>query len=121
MLAVARFTWCPETESNRHVLLRTGDFKSRASASFSIRAGTKPLKRIYQLIPYPSALPLPNYRCDRLDGFCGLPNCIARCNAHEWSHLRTNGTFPVIIARHRSSCTAAAAHRLTFSILGDAK
>jgi hypothetical protein len=30
--------WCPETESNRHVLLRTRDFKSRASASFAIRA-----------------------------------------------------------------------------------
>ena len=42
--------WCPETESNRHVLLRTRDFKSRASASFAIRAGSKPLKRIYQLI-----------------------------------------------------------------------
>jgi len=31
------------------------------------------------------------------------------------------GTFPVIIARQRASCTAAAAHRLTFSIFGDAK
>ena len=30
--------WCPETESNRHVLLGTRDFKSRASASFAIRA-----------------------------------------------------------------------------------
>ena len=30
--------WCPETESNRHVRLRTRDFKSRASASFAIRA-----------------------------------------------------------------------------------
>src|SRR6266852_2153960 len=41
--------WCPETESNRHVLLRTRDFKSRASASFAIRAGREPLQRIYQL------------------------------------------------------------------------
>ena len=39
--------WCPETESNRHVPFGTRDFKSRASASFAIRAGTKPLKRIY--------------------------------------------------------------------------
>jgi hypothetical protein len=30
--------WCPETELNRHVLLGTRDFKSRASASFAIRA-----------------------------------------------------------------------------------
>jgi hypothetical protein len=29
---------CPETASNRHVLLRTRDFKSRASASFAIQA-----------------------------------------------------------------------------------
>jgi hypothetical protein len=43
--------WCPETELNRHVPFGTRDFKSRASASFAIRAGTKPLKRIYQLIP----------------------------------------------------------------------
>lgn len=44
--------WCPETESNRHVLLRTRDFKSRASASFAIRADSKPLKRIYQLTKF---------------------------------------------------------------------
>ena len=31
-----RVEWCPETESNRHVLLRTRDFKSRASASFTL-------------------------------------------------------------------------------------
>ena len=42
--------WCPETESNRHVLLGTRDFKSRASASFAIRADSNPVKRIYQLI-----------------------------------------------------------------------
>src|SRR5260370_14614238 len=36
--ATIGMTWCPETESNRHVLLRTRDFKSRASASFAIRA-----------------------------------------------------------------------------------
>jgi hypothetical protein len=39
MAATARVRWCPETESNRHVLLGTRDFKSRASASFAIRAG----------------------------------------------------------------------------------
>ena len=30
--------WCPETELNRHVPFGTRDFKSRASASFAIRA-----------------------------------------------------------------------------------
>ena len=40
--------WCPETESNRHVLLRTRDFKSRASASFAIRACLRANKRIHQ-------------------------------------------------------------------------
>ena len=44
------FKWCPETESNRHVLLGTRDFKSRASASFAIRAGGNPVKRIHHLI-----------------------------------------------------------------------
>ena len=31
--------WCPGPELNRYVLLRTRDFKSRASASFATRAG----------------------------------------------------------------------------------
>jgi hypothetical protein len=30
--------WCPGPELNRYVLLRTRDFKSRASASFATRA-----------------------------------------------------------------------------------
>src|ERR1035441_4670165 len=34
--------WCPETESNRHGAFAPRDFKSRASASFAIRAFSKP-------------------------------------------------------------------------------
>jgi hypothetical protein len=35
---------------NRYVLLRTRDFKSRASASFATRAGMKVLKILHQLM-----------------------------------------------------------------------
>jgi hypothetical protein len=45
MIDVARFKWCPETELNRHVLLGTRDFKSRASASFAIRAGIEVIEK----------------------------------------------------------------------------
>ena len=36
--AQPRDLWCPETESNRHAPFGARDFKSRASASFAIRA-----------------------------------------------------------------------------------
>ena len=39
--------WCPGPELNRYVLLRTRDFKSRASASFATRAGC------WNFIPHP--------------------------------------------------------------------
>src|SRR5437899_472277 len=35
---ISKLTWCPGTESNRHVPFGTRDFKSRASASFATRA-----------------------------------------------------------------------------------
>jgi len=38
-------TWCPGPELNRYVLLRTRDFKSRASASFATRAGIEVLEK----------------------------------------------------------------------------
>src|SRR6266852_933694 len=47
MIRMAGVKWCPETESNRHVLLGTRDFKSRASASFAIRASVS-VHRIIQ-------------------------------------------------------------------------
>jgi hypothetical protein len=43
-------SWCPETESNRHVLLGTRDFKSRASASFAIRAMSLTISNLKHLI-----------------------------------------------------------------------
>src|SRR5947208_3041020 len=43
--------WCPETESNRHGAFAPRDFKSRASASFAIRAGSWPVEKVYQFCP----------------------------------------------------------------------
>src|SRR6266446_4477990 len=60
--------WCPETESNRHVLLRTRDFKSRASASFAIRATGYNARILQQL--------LHSFHCSRL--------CPQRCRCQFW-------------------------------------
>src|SRR5438105_3119956 len=41
VIRAADFNWCPGTESNRHAPFGARDFKSRASASFAIRAALK--------------------------------------------------------------------------------
>jgi hypothetical protein len=99
MLAVARFKWCPETELNRHVPFGTRDFKSRASASFAIRAGTEPIEENISVDPLVPSLQIshspvtgapdfdgpakPQGR-DRLDGF-GV------CRIASPGAIRTNG------------------------------